>query len=137
MTVFQLRALALSMATPEQLETAAVSMQPPLSVAEYVTQMRSSQWGDELMLRVLSSIFSRSVCIISARPGAAATFYPDGTRVNAADPNAIWIAHQSESHYFGVPSGHYYLGGPPYRFTRIDRGPPYRFQGIDEELWGR
>ncbi len=105
MTVFQLRALALSTATPEQLETAASSMQPPLSVAEYVTQMRSSQWGDELMLRMLSSVFSRGVCVISASPGAAATFYPDGTRVNAADPSAIWIAHQSEFHYFGVLRG--------------------------------
>ena len=30
----------------------------------------------------------------------------------------------------GLPSGHYYLGGTPYRFPGIDREPAYRFQGI-------
>ena len=34
------------------------------------------------------------------------------------------------SHMF-LPSGHYYLGGAPYRFQGIDREPPYRFQEID------
>ena len=33
--------------------------------------------------------------------------------------------------YMFLPSGHYYLGGAPYRFQGIDREPPYRFQGID------
>ena len=35
--------------------------------------------------------------------------------------------------YMVLPSGHYYLGGSPYRFPGIDREAPYRFQGIDRE----
>ena len=35
--------------------------------------------------------------------------------------------------YMFLPSGHYYLGGIPYRFPGIDREPPCRFQGIDRE----
>ena len=98
LTVHQMRRMALQEANEEQLDTAAASNS--MSVSKYITKMQASEWGDELMLAMLSKIFRRSISIISA--SSVLTFHPTGQTVAAADSGAIWIAHATEWHYFGV-----------------------------------
>ena len=86
LTVSELRRMALTQATEEQLENAAISTGQ--TVAKYITKMKASQWGDELMLRMLSSIFARSISIISA--SAVVTFYPSGADIVRELPLVVY-----------------------------------------------
>ena len=72
LTVSELRRLALSRASAEQLEIAAQSADQ--SVAVYLTGMKAGQHGDELMLQMLAEAFCRSISVISV--SAARTFTP-------------------------------------------------------------
>ena len=65
--------------------------------------MAASEWGDELMLQMLAQVWQRSICVIS--PIAVQTFYPGGFMVNGADPNAVWVGHVVDWHYYGVLRG--------------------------------
>ena len=58
LTVAELRCMALSMATPEQLEVAAASTgEHGVSVDRYKEQMVSNLWGDNLMVALLAQTF--------------------------------------------------------------------------------
>ena len=70
LSIRELRSLALSVASEEQLQVAAAGHgDSGLSVAEYKEQMPIGAWGDELMIAMLAKAFCRSISIVSIGMG--------------------------------------------------------------------
>jgi len=100
-TVYDLRRMALSLATPEQIHTAAVGAgNAGMTDAQYRKSMVQNGWGDNLMIALLARCFRKDITVISV--GSTRTYYADGTEENGASKHSIWIAHHSEFHYYGV-----------------------------------
>ena len=100
LSVSELRAMALSMASEEELSVAAASTGEGIPVQEYKTQMQSNLWGDNLMISMLCRCFKVSIAVITNQ--ASRTWFAYGTEAAGADLEAIWIAHRGEWHYYGV-----------------------------------
>ena len=100
LTVQELRAMALSSASPEDLAVAAAGTGEGISVDEYVRKMRSGAWGDNLMVSQLARVFARSITIV--RPDSVRTFTAAGNEFDGPDPDAAWVAHFPEVHYYGI-----------------------------------
>lgn len=62
--------------------------------------MITKGWGDNLMIALLAQCFNKAITVIST--DSARTYMADGTEANGAVQGAIWIAHHSEFHYYGV-----------------------------------
>ena len=100
-TVYEFRRMALSLATPEQIHTAAVSSgNGGMTDAQYIKSMVQGGWGDDLMIALLARCFRKDITVISV--GSTRTFRADGTEENGGSKHSIWIAHHSEFHYYGV-----------------------------------
>ena len=101
LTIQQLRSLAVTNATAEQLEHAALASDPPVSVAEYSASMRQgSIFGDNLMIAVLAVCFKTNIVVVSH--SSSRTFLATGGEQEGTAPDAVWLAHLPEQHYFGV-----------------------------------
>ena len=107
LTVEQLRALAISSATPEQLQHAALSTAGTsgagMTVDEYVKGMLGGLYGDNLVVALLAVEFQRNIVVINK--DSARSFLLAGGEQQGLVPDAIWVAHLSEQHYFGVIRG--------------------------------
>ena len=101
LSVAQLRRVALSIASDEQLSLAALST--GLSKDEYIKGIKTPGWGDELMVALLAKGFSCSITVVGAN--TERTYHSNGDAVQGSDPNSIWICHAAEWHYFGVVRG--------------------------------
>ena len=98
LSIAEMRGMALSMASREQLQLAAQTLR--VSVQEYVEGMAKADWGDNLMIILLSITFQKPVTVVGQN--IVRTYYPDGTEKPEGDDNAAWIAHRGELHYYGI-----------------------------------
>ena len=98
LTVAELRGLVMNSASPEQLSTAAASVD--MTVEQYSQGMRAGDYGDNLVIAVLASQFCKSISVLAV--GSARTFLHTGGEVSGVIEDAIWVAHIPEHHYFGV-----------------------------------
>ena len=71
-----------------------------MSMEKYIESMRGSAYGDHLMITKMAQIFAQSIAVISV--GGARTFSCDEIESPGALPDAAWVAHLDERHYFGV-----------------------------------
>ena len=129
LTVRELRAMALSVASPEELEVAAASTgDAGVSVATYKRGMLRNMWGDNLLTSCLARVFHQDITIISR--GYTRTYLAAGGELEGPLEDAVWIAHLGEWHYFGVLRGDRpwsdhldvpRLGGPAHALARTQR----------------
>ena len=78
LTIPELRGLALSTATPEQLQMAAAGTgQKGMAVEEYAKKMAQDAWGDNLMMALLARCFRKAVSVIAS--DIARSWLPDGS----------------------------------------------------------
>lgn len=91
LSIPELRGMALSMASQEQLTAAAASTDGGITLEEYVSRMKRSEYGDHLIVALLSQVFETPITVISAT--MVRTWYPDSSEVAGAAPEAIWVAH--------------------------------------------
>ena len=102
LTVKEMRALALSNATEEQLQVIAAEW--GVTVDVYKQRMRNDYWGDNLMIALLAAVFERPITVVS--PSMTRTFAAHGVESNMADDEAVWVAYNNQTHYYGVlPDG--------------------------------
>ena len=99
LSVKQLRQIALSMATPEQIRIAALSTgDDGVAPEEYRKHMALSLWGDNLMISLLAKVFGDISVITST---GARTFTQSGGEQDGVLSSAVWVAHLGELHYYG------------------------------------
>ena len=100
--IFEMRKILVHSASEEQLGAASASM--GITVREYKDRMSRSEWGDELMIVLLSAVFDKAITLF--KTDSVATVYPNGSRTVGADRSSLWIAHRAEVHYYGVLREH-------------------------------
>ena len=96
----ELRRLALSMASQEQLEVAAAGAGPGITVPKYQEGMRQGLWGGNLMIALLAKAFQADTAVISGQRARA--WKACGDEERGARPEALWVARRGEWHYYGV-----------------------------------
>ena len=75
MDIFEMRKILVHSASEEQLEAASASM--GITVREYKDRMSRSEWGDELMIVLLSAVFDKAITLF--KTDSVATVYPNGS----------------------------------------------------------
>lgn len=104
LTIQELRSIALSEATQEELSLAALGTEDehgqPMSVEQYIAGMRQGLWGDMLMISCLARAFNLDITVISENH--ARTFGAAGGDFDGVMDTAIWVAHRGEEHYYGI-----------------------------------
>ena len=96
LTIPELRDLAISQATLEQLQTAAASTgETGLTVEDYVDGMRKGLFGDNLVIAVLCQELKRNIPVVSAQ--SVRSCLAEGGEVAEVAPNAVWVAHLPEA----------------------------------------
>ena len=101
LTIPELRRMALQEATMEELTIAAAGCgDAGVTVEAYVSGMQAADWGDNLMIAKLASLFNRDITVIRAT--GARTFLKEGGEIDGAVEDAVWIGHLREFHYMGI-----------------------------------
>ena len=100
LSISELRRIALSLATQEELQLAAISTtsaEKPdgLSVEEYSKGMQAGLWGNHLTIACLARAFHRDITVVGM--GSV-----NGGDASGHLETAIWIGHRGEWHYHGV-----------------------------------
>jgi hypothetical protein len=105
LSILELRQIALSLATEEELQLAAMSTTSDkhpqgLSVEEYKRGMLTGMWGDHLTVGCLARAFHRDITVVGTN--SVRTYLEAGGDVEGHLDTAIWVGHRGEWHYYGV-----------------------------------
>ena len=87
--------IALETDPKEQSQIAATSI--GISVSSYVERMRDGDYGDNLVIVLLSVCFDKPIAVISL--DAVRVYWPGGREQRSADPAALLVAHRPDQHY--------------------------------------
>ena len=87
LTIVELRGMALSMASKEQLEVAAASTGIGIAVKEYLKRMCSNDFADNLIVALMAQIFETPITVVSMN--GVRTWWPDGREAEGATPESV------------------------------------------------
>ena len=93
--ISELRAIAVSEASPHELEIAALGTPGCQTTEDYVNGMRQGLYGDMLVLGCLARVFNRDITVVSQN--YARTYLAVGGDTDGPRDTAIWIAHRQVS----------------------------------------
>ena len=100
LSVLELRRLFITLPTEEEFQLAAASTGDGCTVSEYKQSLATSGYGDNLVLAKFALHFGKSIAVITA--ATARTFAAGGGEHQHVDPDAVWVGHRPELHYYGI-----------------------------------